>query len=518
MSDNAQKRAIEAAERRIAQQAAIDAASRRLSEKPALPPYGAMTGLNVLGDVAKNMAGGAGNAIFAGSQALAGLPLGMDFAANRANQQMENPLVEPKYQATENILSSVAKPFEAFSSSADTIAENFGRTELPLVTWPDARFIQRGEPIPAAQTAIRTGIEGAPELLGAKTRFKPAGLTARVPRFQAKGYKIDPVATNPSSGMARAEGFGGVQDTRRAASVHNQQVTNRLIREELGLPEGAEISVTELSALRAVAGESYEAIRNAGRLFADKRFFDDVDRSVSGFTNAIKDFPDLAKQLGSEVQDMAKAVKMSQFDASSAVDVLKQLRNKADIAYRQGDNVSGLAYRDMANAMEDVIDRQLSRSMPEGLERFRAARQQIAKTHSVQDALDGSDVNARNLAAQLKKGKPLSGNIKLVAEFAQDFPKIARVIKENVKPMSRLDAALIGTSIPLPFILQGLFDNPLATLPGLAPAAVAAGGPTLRNLALGPLGQRAARQGPRNPYALGAGIGTSGLLAYKPEE
>jgi hypothetical protein len=114
---------------------------------------------------------------------------------------------------------------------------------------------------------------------------------------------------------------------------------------------------------------------------------------------------------------------------------------------------------------------------------FKAARQQIAKTYSVQSGLNAAtgDVSAQKLAQQLAKGKPLSGELKDIAEFATAFPKATQTLKEAPKAWSPLDAfaGLGGAGIGSPTLM-----------------AAAAARPAVRAALLSPAYQRAAMQGP----------------------
>ena len=104
----------------------------------------------------------------------------------------------------------------------------------------------------------------------------------------------------------------------------------------------------------------------------------------------------------------------------------KLLRNDADKAYRAGDASLGKANKEAAKVLENTIENHLANTkQTDLLEKFRDARQLIAKTYTVEKALNQTTgtVDAKKLAAQLQKGKPLSGELKSVAEFGQAFPK-----------------------------------------------------------------------------------------------
>ena len=77
---------------------------------------------------------------------------------------------------------------------------------------------------------------------------------------------------------------------------------------------------------------------------------------------------------------------------------------------------------------------------------FRKARQDIAKSYSVQKAVNPAtgDVSAQSLARELVKGKPLSGDLRTIAEVGNAFPKATQALKESPKAVSPLDFAFGG--------------------------------------------------------------------------
>jgi len=62
---------------------------------------------------------------------------------------------------------------------------------------------------------------------------------------------------------------------------------------------------------------------------------------------------------------------------------------------------------------------------------MRAARQLIAKTHTVEKALnpETGTINAQKLAAELKGKKPLSGELKQIADFGLAFKNASKPVE-----------------------------------------------------------------------------------------
>ncbi len=266
------------------------------------------------------------------------------------------------------------------------------------------------------------------------------------------GYVVPPSTTNPTITNRVAESVAGKAQTQQIASVKNQQVTNRLARRALGLGDDAPLTKETLNAVRSKAGGVYRAIEAAGEIATDDSYVDDLARIASSVDEVAKDFPDLNLNNNEEVTKLVDGLLREKFSSKGAIEATKQLRkaasgnlsgiNAADPAKR----ALGYAQRDAAAAIEDQMIRHLEASGKGGLAKaFDDSRKLIAKTYSVESALnEGSgNVVARLLGGQLKKGKPLSGELETIAKFAQAFGKSAQEITDS-PGVSAVDAIVGG--------------------------------------------------------------------------
>lgn len=273
-----------------------------------------------------------------------------------------------------------------------------------------------------------------------------AGRDSMLAGAKEAGYVVPPSSVNPSALNSTLEGLAGKIKTGQLASQKNQNVTNSLVRKALGVADDQPITPELLTGIRRQAGEAYEAIKGVGRVQADDEFFKALDDIAGKYQGAAKDFPELAD---TGVLNLVENLKKADFDAGSAIDLTKVLRESADKAYRAGDKGLGAANKRAADAIEGVLERHLERIKAPGdlLVAFREARQAIAKTYSVESALNKvtGNIDARKLAKQLEKGKPLTGSLKQAAEFAGAFPKAAQEVKESMPAVSPLD--FIGSAI-----------------------------------------------------------------------
>ncbi len=347
-------------------------------------------------------------------------------------------------------------------------------------------------------TLVKTAIWGAPALFGlrrgpvvSKPSPKPTPRRQIAESAAEEGY-VTPASVRGEAGLpGLAEGLGGKIKTGQQAIEINQKTTNRLANRAVGLPDEIPMSVEILQGIRAEAGQAFEAIRETGRVFTDNRFQRDLSGAVKQFKNAARDFPELAKN---EIINLVDSLRVAEFDAGAGIDAMSLLRNKADVAFRGGDKTLGRSYRAASAAIEGVLERHLARGGDVGvLDSFKQARQQIAETYSVEEALQGritGEVNATNLATQLKKGKPLTGDLRTIADFANTFPSVSRLFIGTAQAFSPLD--LIGGAIGgTGAIIGGAAGlGPISVLPLAAVIAR----PLLRRGALRKLGKQAAEQ------------------------
>lgn len=256
------------------------------------------------------------------------------------------------------------------------------------------------------------------------------------------GYVIPPADLNPGMATEAASALSGKIKTAQVASQKNQAVTNQLAKKALGLSAADDLSIDALAAIRKKAGESYGAVADAGTITPTASYSQALDDAVKPFTSQAKSFPD--RKMPALVDDI-QSLKTGQFDAADAVETIKILRNEAEKAYRAGDNLSGGAYKNSAKALEDAIEEHLVQlgTADDVLNGYRNARQTIAKTYTVEKALNPQtgNVNAQTLAGDLKRGKPLSGELLTIAEIGQAFPKATQALKEAPKQVSIMDVA-----------------------------------------------------------------------------
>jgi hypothetical protein len=267
-------------------------------------------------------------------------------------------------------------------------------------------------------------------------------------KARAAGYTIPPSQTNPSMINRVLEGISGKAATGQQASKANQSITKSLVAKELNIPE---VTPANVAGVRANAGKAYEAVKQQQPFDVDTQFVTDI-AGIGGANRATANaFPSLRNN---DVDTLlADFTGKTQFPADASVEALKQLRHNAKMHYK-GAAVSGApekeglahAERQIAEALEGVMGRNLSTKAPGLYPEFQQARTNIAKAHTVEDALNEATgtVDPMVFAKQYEKGAPLSGNMETIAQVADAFPDAMKITKGSTLPLSPLDYALAG--------------------------------------------------------------------------
>jgi hypothetical protein len=267
-----------------------------------------------------------------------------------------------------------------------------------------------------------------------KDFIKPANDLVRQQTLQAgqkMGLVVPPSTTNPSMVNRFLESLGGKIATAQDAAARNMQRFTSAGKGALGLSDDAPLTQEAIQALRKEAGSAYENLRGAGQIVADSKYADDLAAVMQKYRGAAKDFPELAK---SKVEDLVSGVSKKEFSSDSAVDLLSILRDNTDEAFRTGNAGLGRATKDVTKAIENLIQRNMEAAGKTDLvQKFKDARQLIAKSHTVEDAFNPATGNVVGvkLANALRSGAPLSGELKTAGRFAQAFPKASNAIDDS---------------------------------------------------------------------------------------
>lgn len=334
-------------------------------------------------------------------------------------------------------------------------------------------------------------------------------MTKAIQNAREVGYVIPPTQAKPSLVNRILEGTAGKLSTAQNASAKNQEVTNRLANKALGLPEETVLTTEILDNVRSKAGDVYDTVRNAGIVAPKQGYYDALDKIAENAVKSEMSFPSAGQN---PILEVVGSIRKNAFDADSAVSKIRDLRNSADIAYRAGNNDLGRALKQSATALEDALDSHLvDLNQPNMLKQFRDARQLIAKTYTIENALNKTTgtVDAKVLANRLQAGKPMTEELKTIGQFGQQFPKAIQTPERmgSLPQFSPLDVAGATATGGASYLAGG--DKEQA---GALSLATLLARPSARYLALsGPVQNRLAQQATtsRIPSAVREALPTS---------
>lgn len=385
----------------------------------------------VAGETALAMGSGMAGSALGGLAGIAGsvLPGAEGQGADWTRRVQQGLSYEPRTALAKGIVQAASLPGQAVSAVAHKVGER-GAEVSPLLG-----------------TIGETSVEALPVLLGARAAQQPKkALTPaeqKVAGARDSGFVMTPEEMGAGPVARTAAGIAGEPRLAKAASKQNAALGTEKAKVELGIPKDATLDLDTLSNIRRAEANAYKAARGIGEVAIDAKYLADIDSLGAKYRSAAKDFPGLAKADIEQVisalkkEDPAIAAAQAQgiklpagtqqaakFEANSAIDLMGQLRESADKAFRSGDNGLAKVYRGGAEALEAQIERHLAASGQTGvLDAFRAARERIAKTYAVEKALVGDMVNPQALGRQVEKRKPLTGGLKETGEFARNFDR-----------------------------------------------------------------------------------------------
>jgi hypothetical protein len=328
--------------------------------------------------------------------------------------------------------------------------------------------------VPGAVSAAASRAQSA-QAAAAKTAAQRAPVNQTIAETQEAGYVYPPSQTNPSLLNKVVGGIGGKAATEQAAALKNQDTTNGLVRQGLGLHEDTPLSLDTLAQVRRDAAKDYEPIRQFGTFQATPDYVRQIIGLRNEYMQSTGGMPSLRIPA---VESLLNDAARPGFSSNSTVELIRRLRSDADTGFRSDDPArvnTARVQKGVANALETMIGDNLAASGQQSLlDKFQQARQTIAKTYTVEDALNPStgNVDARKLATALGKGTPMTGELATAAKAGGFAPLATREFTQTPPGLSVLDATIAGGA-------------------GLAGAST--GHPTLALGALYPVARMAAR-------------------------
>lgn len=253
------------------------------------------------------------------------------------------------------------------------------------------------------------------------------------------GYVALPSDVGGSKVARILEGISGKFKAEELASAKNQKVTNNLARRYLDLPEDTPLTLETLENARTSVYPAYEAIKETGTInLGNNNPFSNIVTGVN-------------KVAGGKNALMQSVPDKYTIDAETAIQRLKELRSDGSAYLRSGTNIlkpnpkevaRGNRYLAEADKLEKVIENHVTKlGQPELISQFRDARKYIAKTFTVEKALNPQlgSVDAKKIARDLNKGTPITDELAIVGKYATAFPKVSKTVADTPAPLTVLD-------------------------------------------------------------------------------
>jgi len=345
---------------------------------------------------------------------------------------------------------------------------------------------------PSAVSAVRRAFAGRPKEL---RTFEQGS---------AKGLKVVPSDLDPSFTTTQLESLGGKAAVNQRTQIANQDPVNRMAKEELRVASDTEISPSVLKSIREQESQVYREVDALAE--QARRDLEALQQARARATNVSDPAQRAVEEARFTSTYGSREAQLREQAAASLEDLRKvrgDMQSMWDNYYASGGkNVEAqqgaIALKAQAEALEDSIDATLRRIGRADLaDRIVPARQRIAQTYNVEEMLNPGNFNVDPDVAlrMLKRGVPLSGNLKLLAEFKAAFPNSLREASKVSSP----DVSLLGT------VAQGAVGGAIGLGAGSLPGAVV-------GAAAIPLARKGARE-----YLLSPGVQRRAYEAALPQ-
>jgi hypothetical protein len=336
-------------------------------------------------------------------------------------------------------------------AGATRIAAGAAGRAAPRVAAPLAQAAGALETAATATNPLSAVTVPAQAALEQVRKVAPSPLTAQqqanlprdmaLERARAEGYMAPPGSIDPLSGrFVVAERIAGKTLLEQMMSVRNQETTNKLARRAVGVGEDTPFTSDSMKAVRKEAAtQGYEPIKRIGSVATDTQYLNDLAGVEQAFTGQAASFPGAVPN---KVQQIVNSHLVQNFDAGDAIKRIQDLRNDASASFRRGEPDIANAQRGIANALENQVERGIQASgasnAAQMLDDFRAARQRMAISYAVENAIrEGTNnVSASKLASDLQRGKYMTGDLQNIAEFASRFPRVSQLPSQIGTPSS----------------------------------------------------------------------------------
>jgi hypothetical protein len=253
----------------------------------------------------------------------------------------------------------------------------------------------------------------------AKTKSQYAVSDADAQMFSDYGYKFTPSQVRTSGTVSStAEKFVGDKMPLKVVQ-ENQQVTNKLIRKHLDIPEGTPLDPdTILDIVRQRSSGKYQNVKNLKKHKIIEP--DTVTYDKFGMPQTKKGKVTFTKSGAELLQDLEKQRKITQ-------QTFKNAKNPSPNAKKKVTYDDAYVEVEKQKAIENQIE-ELARLKGETglLDDLAEARKDYARAYSIQDSVVKGDLDAVQFSKR-NKNAPLDREGKVIADFADQYQDIAKL-------------------------------------------------------------------------------------------
>lgn len=348
---------------------------------------------------------------------------------------------------------------------------------------------------PVTRTVSTAAAATAEDVRRAAISREAARTRQKVAQSQQLGPKIDAAAQGREVGLAAPPQEIDLSKTTQAKAriAGEKTIADELnranetkwaegARQDLGLAPGARIDETTLTASRnrPEIVNAYEDVANIGALRLDDTLASDLNAvrpgQVYGASKETAAVNDWINTLGQELSQGA--------DARTVLRSVRQMRDEANSLFKSEKAGQRIEPVDMAMARAkigaaDALEELIARNVQDRtvLYRFQDARRKLAQTYDYERALDFAtgQIDPQALAKLASAGKPLSGNLEKMANFAANFPEVSTLSGPGLRPSALARAGRGTAGGALGSAIGGLVTggNPLGFAAGAALGGIA---------------------------------------------
>lgn len=324
----------------------------------------------------------------------------------------------------------------------------------------------------AAGAKLERMAQAAPNAKAVERMVNDAVTNQNVKDWLAKGGKIDPTLTYRESFLNRglSKVAGGSNEVQRAANEVNQQVANKLAREDIRLAGNVPLDDLHLA-------------DHIIKLSAPLREIEGISPSFKGMVESHR-----------AAREEARAAWTAYKSAAERGAPDSELRKAAQQLTATADKAAD----DIANALK-------AEKRTDLLDEYNVSRRLLAKTYQVRDANLEGNVSAEILSMMRDAQKRnMDGNLELIARFRDTMPKVMRNV-QDIQPVGDVGfsplASGAGRAATGYFGSQAMGASPM-TAAAVAGAAGIASPAAARGMMMNPFYQRvmaAPRYGVEDP-------------------